>query len=262
MCIEWKSIESVLTAKIAAAGSEAFRDLASATALADYPDAPALILHLHGHDGSDTGRDQLLAALVQIAQGRSRKAAFARDILWLAMWPGLTALLRRASAWGIEDEREIVGEITLSFAETVESLDLGRCRRTAASLVRNTQRTLLDWLKTRLTERKLQQPLSNEGDRTILHEATGHSDRTALEAVEAFRAEDPDGADLILACVVEGITTREMAKRCGAEREAVKKRLHRALLRLRSVMSAEDAESAVPDRRQNPHMGMGTEERK
>lgn len=256
MCVEWKSIENVLTSKIASAGPHAFRDLAAATVLAQFADAPALIVHLHDHDGSDTGRDHLLAALVEIAKGRDRRAAFARDVLWLAMWPGLTALLRRAAAWGIEDEREIVGEITLSFAETVEHMKLDRCTRIAADLIRNTKRALGSWLRTRFAEQNHEQPLLGEGDRAFDRGTESLGDRTAMEAVETLREEDPDGAELIMACVVEGITTREAAERCGAEREAVKKRLHRALVRLRNAMSADAGESDVPDRLKNPHMSI------
>ncbi|MDX2087873.1 MAG: sigma-70 family RNA polymerase sigma factor [Kofleriaceae bacterium] len=248
MCTQWRSIESALRSKVLAAGPGGFREIAEGTALTLYQDAESLLHHLHERGGSDEERDHLLAALVAMARGRDRRAALARDVLWLAMWPGLTALLKRAEAWGVEDDRELAGEIVLRFAETIEDVDLSRCSRVAATLILNTRRGLVEMVKGRANQRAVEEPLADES----AVPASPSQVEAAAQAIAELRARDPEEAELVVACVIEGVTTREVAERSGVEREAVKKRLRRALDRMRTSMSATRESPGVPICPENP----------
>lgn len=244
MCSRWKATECALQASVDAAGARRFQELAARAApgLACFADARTLLAFLHASNGSDDERDRLLADLVTATQRRDGGSALARDILWLALWPGLTALHRRIPRWLVDTEDDVAAEVADKFTLAIDRLDLSGCSKVAATLIWNTQRQVYAGLRVSCFRRSLEQPFDEEAE----YASVAPLGAEVVNALIDLEREAGRDADLVLSCVVEGLTTREMASRCGSAREAVKKRVQRILDRLR----ADDA--VVPDRRSAP----------
>lgn len=246
MCSRWKTIEEALGVSVRTAGPGQFSELVARyePALKRFADGRALLEHLHARDGSDEERDEILGALVSAAKRGGDPAGLARDLLWLALWPGLTALLRRTAAWASEGEDEAAAEIAEKFAVAIDRLELSGCRKVAATLLWNTRRQVYAVLKVRTLWHAIEAPLEEDVD-PVAHTPAAADVVDALSDLEREAGAD---ADLLLLCLVEGLTTREAACRCGCGREAVKKRLQRITARLRHHDVAANAKSDVPDR--------------
>ena len=252
MCNEWKAIEASIRATVKAAGASRFGDLSRNTEVSVFPDAEDLLQHLRDRDSAFEERDHLLAILVKSARGRDSTAALARGLLWLALWPGLTALLGKTKAWRIDDKGDLIAEITAHFTYAIEYLDLGHCKKIAATLLWNTRRGVVETLRQRSIDRATERPFSAEAEAEAESAAMPPPTADVMDVIADLRHETPEDAEVIIACVLEGQTTREFARLHNEEREAVKKRLQRALDRVREAMSAETDESDVPNRPQNP----------
>ncbi len=222
-------------------------------------DAPTSLLDLlHGEDGDLDEKDLVLRALVELAQGRGEAADLARDLLWLGLWPGLDAIYRRHLRHFRDRPEELVSEVGARFTDAVARVDLGRIRRVAATLVRNTEREVRAGEKRAwdAAARRSELPEGDEladGDHLsharLPRRPTGVSDlglppgmdpEDQLAAIRAFVAEVVgDDADLVIGAAVYGVSQRELAERLGLTHEAARKRFQRALARLRRHVEGE-----------------------
>jgi hypothetical protein len=246
VCSQWKKIEAALNEKVGAAKREQFAALTGATPeLAPFASPQSLLAHLHARAGSDEERDRMLGALVLAARRRAATAGLARDVLWLALWPGLTALFRRTATWVSDGEDEAAAEIAEEFAIAIDRLEVAGCHRIAATLLWNTRRQVHATLRVRALWHALEAPFDEDAQAAPDRPSTVE----VVDALEDLERELGEDAQLFVACLVEGLTTREAACRCGCGREAVKKRLQRIAARLRrEVGAAADARSDVPER--------------
>jgi DNA-directed RNA polymerase specialized sigma24 family protein len=242
----WEEIGRALRKYVDSAGERGLAALAAehAPGLRVFRDAAALIEHLHARDGSDDERDRLLGELVVAAKGQGNSAQLARALLWLAFWPALTALLRRSTLWSSDDADELAADLAEKFTVVVSKCDPGVVSKVAATLLWNTRRDFWSTLKTRAHLRAMECRLDGDAE----HYASVPSAAEVVDALSDLESEIGADAELVLRCLVEGLTTREAARRCGVQREAIKKRLQRASARLRASALARRCETDVPDR--------------
>jgi hypothetical protein len=199
---------------------------ASHVALAAFANLQDLYAYLLEQSGERDGRDRVLAALVELARERDDHVVSA--LLWLALWPGLCNVYGRRIRRH-RDADEVISAIALAFTLAVYELDVGRVRRIAATLVRNTERRVADLQR-------------------APREEVGHDDVIELASNEADSPERLTegrllhgwlttqlGADgnLVFAMLAFGDTQQEAAARVGISRTVAKKRFQRAIVRLR-----------------------------
>ena len=252
MCKQWNAMECALERSVAGAAAESWKRLAAeAPELTGFDDGKALVAHLHGQNGSDAERDRILSALVHASRARSPSGNLARDLIWLALWPGLTALRHRLCGWGVEDEDELGAQITSTFADVLNRLEPTASMKVAATLLWNTRKYV---------SRALQDGVAARGMEVRLHvdalmNVSGTTDTDWTELISELVMKAGPDAELVLACVVEGLTMREAAARCQLPTDTVKKRLQRVLRRMRANVSANSARSNVPFSRKKELIG-------
>lgn len=234
-------------------------------ALAPWSDPGALVAFLTGSRDELDAKDHLLRALVRMAQGKE-SAQLGCAMLWLGLWPGLDAVYRRRRPCG-RDADELVSELGEAFLSLVDRLDLSSVRRVAATLVRSTERDLMDrrkraWAYNALVARgdiALQEgrPVRERTDLTrflankVFEGATGQPS-PALDELRAIQGwlervvgED---AELVLSVLLLDETQREAGLRLGISHDAARKRFQRALRHLRDSLESEMSQSARPSR--------------
>jgi DNA-directed RNA polymerase specialized sigma24 family protein len=228
-------------------------------ALAGFDEPKKLVAHLTSKAGDLDEKDRILGTLVTLVQRREHHEV-ASALLWLGLWPGLDAVYRRRLRHFRDQPDELVAELAEAFTALVERLDLTAVHRVAATLVRSTERDVMDHRKRRWAEvnhgleGEANEPLRDlEGgifsaswfDKASLQRwAASDHDLPSLsfdEDVAVLRAwlEPIVGADaeLLLAVLVLDETQREAGERLGLTHDAARKRFQRALGRLREHLA-------------------------
>jgi DNA-directed RNA polymerase specialized sigma24 family protein len=210
-------------------------------------DSGAASLNYFRGQGDLDDKDRLYGALVRVAQGRGHLAPLAYTLLWCGLWPGLDRVYRCHLRGFATDPEELTEAISVAFTRLVGRLDLSRVHRVAATLVRSTHREITDERKRDAREvartvggsdamaallaganqeaAKSPMPLSFVGELADL--------RTRLATVVGA------DADLALAVLVLGYGQGEVATQLGLSHAAARKRLQRALPRIRDYLRSE-----------------------
>lgn len=221
--------------------------------LARFADAQALVDYM-AHVGGDLDeKDRILTDLAFVTRAGS-SARLATALLLLGLWPGLDAAFsRRARLWN-DHSGELAAEMVVKFTDQVRRLDRQRVRRVAATLVRSTEREVV---RASIREQRRRRRISNvpieiaEG-RTVPPWAPEEIPSAAQEAaslcpsigggsleqeIAGLRAWIADfvgsDADLVIDAVVLNRSRRELGAQRGIDERAARKRLQRALVRLR-----------------------------
>jgi RNA polymerase sigma-70 factor (ECF subfamily) len=245
-------VRSVRTQQLALAFQQAKR---KKPALAKFDDPTQLVAYLTSKVGDLDDKDRILRVLVTLVQQHEHhELAFA--LLWLGLWPGLDVLYRSRLRHFKGESDELVAELSQAFTTQVQRLDLAVVTRIAATLVRSTERDVMDRRRRHLgkvhhsSKGKPNDLLFDLDDNAIgasgfdkvsfQRWATSDREMPRLsfeQDIDALRAwlvpvvgED---TDLLLSVLVWGETQREVGKRMGLASDAVHKRFQRALGRLR-----------------------------
>jgi DNA-directed RNA polymerase specialized sigma24 family protein len=244
VCSQWQEIGRALWRDVEAAGEREFVELGGrAPGLLAFDGPEGFLHHLHGRPGSDPERDRLLGEIVLASRANDGPGRLATALLWLAFWPALTALLERTIARASDDADELAADLAEKFTVVISKCDPAVVTRVAATLLWNTRRRFWDSLRSRDEVRANEVPLGEEAVRHL----SVPPEADMVDVLHDLDRELGGDADLVLGCVVEGFTTREMAGRCGIAREAIKKRLQRASARLRACDDPNRFDRGVPD---------------
>ena len=188
-------------------------------------------------EGRLDDKDQIYAALLRTVQARAPCGRLAGELAWCGLWPALDRIYRRRLRYFGEDPDELTQGIWLAFNELVQRIDLAHVRRVAATLVRSTNR---DVGKARLRPTTERAPASAEpvtsATVTVAEPARAARD-DAGEIVELRSQLAPllgADADLVIAVLALEIDQREAAARMGLTYAAARKRVQRAILRIRA----------------------------
>ena len=209
-------------------------------------------------DGDHDQKDRIYAWLVETVQAQEESATLAMALLFLGLWPALDRLYRRhlhhhpdIYRWHKkrhdDDPDKLVSEIWACFTTAVHRAELGRIRRVAVTLVKNTRRTIWDAQKRVWAEhdRSAELPADDAlpGPESRCSAGTP-SDlgvlpwMTADEEIERLRAVITEvvgaDADLVIGKEIYGVTQLEMAEQLGISHAAARKRFQRAIKRLRA----------------------------
>jgi DNA-directed RNA polymerase specialized sigma24 family protein len=212
-----------------------------------FEDAASLLAHLTSRDGDLDEKDRIYGALVRTVQARGPRSALAYALLWGGLWPGLDRVYRRRLRYFASEPEELCQELSLAFTRLVEAMNLQRVRRVAATLIRSTDREVMD------ERRRLLDELARRADddasvpsvalaATVPDRDAGPLPVSLADELAKLRARFLPiiGADtdLLLAVVVLDMDQREAAARVDLTYEAARKRLQRAMSRLRAHLQA------------------------
>ncbi len=199
----------------------------------------AAVDFLTSREGDLDEKDRVLRALVRVAQDGG-DAGLARDILWLGLWPGLDAIYRRHRRYFASELPELVSALALAFDSLVHRLDVRRGSRTAATLVWGAERDLRKTYfgaAARWSRCVLEEPLRVAELRDAEIDSATHPRRAfAIEARELeaeLRELVGRDAELVLRVLVLEECPRDAAAQVGLSHSAARKRLERAVARIR-----------------------------
>ena len=190
-------------------------------------------------------KDRMLAALVVAVQSRSEWSELATAILWLGLWPGLDGIFRRRLRHFKEEPENLVARLSAAFITLVGEVDLKQVHRMAATLVKSTERNLMDGCRREwVAEGSRQAPSENEDRTSILEKGVPRREsefgipgglsldgEVAVLRARLFPIAGVD-TDLFMVVVLEG-NQREAANSYGLSHEVVRKRVQKIRRRLR-----------------------------
>ena len=140
----WEALHAGLMRSIRESrGGAAFEDLrARREVLGRFRRAVSVVGYL-AHDGGDLDeKDRILGGLIdEVRHGVAR--GLAHSLLLLCLWPGLDAVFMRRLRLFRDRPHDLEAELVGNFTTQIRRLDLGRVRRIAATLVRNTEREVV-----------------------------------------------------------------------------------------------------------------------
>jgi RNA polymerase sigma-70 factor (ECF subfamily) len=228
--------------------------------LAPFAEPGLLVSFLRNDQGDLDQKDQILATLVTMVQ-RHEHRELASALLWLGLWRGLDAAYGRRIKHFASQPQELVAEIADVFTAHVHRISFETVKRVAATLVRNTERDVMDrrkklWAEdARIRENKAEPRAFDDfiqgteiGNVALDHWTTPRAesvlglipgmgfdyDIAALRAcLEPVVGED---AELLVAVLVLEETQREAGERLGLSHDAARKRFQRALVRVREYL--------------------------
>ena len=206
----------------------------SSEPLAHFADPAALLDTLHVGCKAPDEKNQLLVALVRVAQSGGAASDCALTLMLLALWPGLDAVRRRSIWRRIGTSDEVASEILARASEAIRGLDLRRVNWIAATILRNIER---DLIRTRQREDR-HQSLRCEADP---NEIPADGEVLSGDAIPELFHRDlarivGTDADLVIRVAIDGFSQSEVATELGLSEAATRKRYQRATRRLRDVL--------------------------
>jgi DNA-directed RNA polymerase specialized sigma24 family protein len=222
------------------------------------PGAVAAFLASKGN--SLVERDRILRCLVEEARtGNGKRIAL--GLLLLGFWPALDAIFRKRAPLFQREAPDIELEIIEQFIAQVHRIELSRVSCLGATLVRNTERDVVD---ARVRERAraakcedvtpdaLAAPSVEDeppfGSPSAFGVRVGQPDSEAIAALRRWLLSAiGSDADLIVGAVIHGKSRVDLAASLGISPAATRKRLERALDRARhAFLSEARSQTATP----------------
>ncbi len=203
------------------------------------------------------GKDQVLAALITATRAEETRR-LAHALLMLCLWPGLDAIFHRRIVFFRQDPQDLGAEIADRFTRCVHRIDLSRVTRITATLVRNTERELVDArrkesaVERRSAELPADLPERQAGDfgGSAFGMPCGRWDESSVATLRSWlsRAVGRD-ADLVIDAVLMEKSGGELASTFGLSPVAARKRLGRALARARHAYLTDGRSQQAADGR-------------
>ena len=243
----WEALRSGLMRSIESGESvAAFQTIREGTRLSSFPEPAAVVTYLVGPVGDCEAKDRILEQLVLTLKAE-QATPVVTSILVLGLWPGLDAAFNRRARLFRHQEADLAAELLQRIIAEARALDLTRVARIAATLVRNTERRVLQARLRETAVADCRQDLSacvgdvssavSSASTLSSTPTTGRSDVASVEVLRAWLG-DVVGrdADLVVEIVLLERTPTELAHLIGLPPETVRKRLQRALARARRAM--------------------------
>ena len=201
--------------------------------IGSFGDPAALLDALHVGGRAPNEKNQLLVALVRVAQSNGETADCALTLMLLALWPGLDAVRRRLIWRGIGCPDEVASDILARTTEAVCGLDLVRVNWIAATVLRNVERDMIRVRQRDLARESLSCVIEPD-DVPAEHAGCWPTAEDAHFGDDLHKLIGTDAA-LVIRVAIDGLTQAEAAADLGIPMEAARKRYQRALRRIREA---------------------------
>lgn len=210
---------------------------------------PATLLdYLHDRHGNLDEKDAVYAALVDAVQRARPWGQLAMALLWCGLSPALESIYRRRLRHFRAEPEELISAIAVAFSALIARIDCRRARRVAACLVWGTERDLMRQRRAVWAAQALIDPdasFEEASDARVSTEAAVNvlgemfAELASLQEWLMSLAGEQD-AELLVSVYILDTTQAEAAKRVGLSHDATRKRIQRALQRLRAHMARPD----------------------
>ncbi len=215
-------------------------------ALERFDDPSSLLVFLRDETSDLDEKDAIYAALIGLVQQRGACAELAMSLIWLGLWPALDGIFRRWQHLFPKAPERLLSELADALTALVESANLSRSHRVAARLVRGTKRDVVRWHRRARKEEALRAKDPAEADFGTVEPIETRPPPSRLGLKADLTDEDEVAAirerllpilgndvDLVIGAVIHDESQRRLAERLGLSYEATRKRIQRALARLR-----------------------------
>lgn len=201
------------------------------------------MVYFRDRHGDLDEKGDIYAVLVAAVQEREDWAELAAALLWLGLWPGLTRIYGRYLPFFGRRPDQLVCEIGYLFTAMVARIDLSGVTRLAATLVRNIQRDVNEYVTRRDTGRP------QDADWSLYEEKFDAGRPGIQQRALPVDASDPRAlrqwlagivgkdADLVIGAVVYEIDQSELGDILGVSHDAARKRYQRAIKKLRPYVT-------------------------
>jgi RNA polymerase sigma-70 factor (ECF subfamily) len=254
----WEELHAGLLRSIVGRGSvRSFQELQRRSAvLAPFDGPRAVVDFLVDKASGLTGRDRVLRLLVEEAKGSSARPC-ALALLLLGLWPALDSIFRKRSHLFQAQAHDIELEIIDRFIAQVLRIDLGRVSCLAATLVRNTEREVVDARVRERTRAAKCEPVRPDivaapppddepAAPSPFGVTVGESEAERLATLRRWlRAAVGPDADLIVDAVIHEKRRLDLAASLGISHAAARKRIERALDRARHALRTQTRSHAA-----------------
>lgn len=242
---EWAALHAELAREAGAASFVRRFQFARGRALTlwIFPRPQVLLEYLHRPAAPELdAKDGIYCALVNEAQ-RGPDPKLAVTLLWLGLWPGLDHFVRRHPA-SVRARAELLSTVALMFTMAIRTLNVATTNRFAATLLCNVERDVGKASRQRWT---LSAPPGFVRGDAVEPSVFGLSPGLGAEArSHALRCwlDQRLGADgaLVFRTVVAGEAQAAVGAELGLTHEVTRKRIQRALLRLRRALEEKSSE--------------------
>ena len=242
MRARWEEVRASLLSSVTTLQAEqefrAFRE--TSTAFTRFESPSALVASLNAPAGDLTEKDGIYRVLVTEAQAGGGQADLATAILWLGLWPGLDNIYRSHLRHFWPNPDDLVSALGASFTAVIARANISRIHRVAATLVWNTERSLIPELRRKWRDESVRADLPEDDllaesrelvESFLARGVTENQEIVALRARLLAVVGDRD-VDLVLS-VILGDTQKEAGARFGLSHDVARKRYERALDRIR-----------------------------
>lgn len=214
-------------------------------ALADFEQPEGLVSFLTAREGDSRAKNRLLAGLVTLVQ-MGASASFFIALLWMGLWPGLDGVYRRSLRRTERPPIEVVSLLSTSFMDLVTRVNVANGQHVAASLVRGTERDVLKAWRKEQAEQSQAAHLVGLPEADDEWEASvewpgqlappAHSFDSEVQELRTWlRALLGADADLMVSVFIREEDYAAAGASLGLSPETARKRIQRALARLREM---------------------------
>jgi hypothetical protein len=200
--------------------------------LAQFANTDALLAKLGARAISPGALDEADAILAALIGGAALPNAgeLAIELILLGLWPGLSSSFMRLGRLYEGRPNDLAADILGRFTECVRRLDVARCTRVAATLVRNTER-VVRFARMLELKRGASSVATEESDPIVDSAAEKVIDLVDLRLW--LRRTVPADGDLVFAIVASSQTCRQVAEAFGISYASARQRLVRAFAAIR-----------------------------
>lgn len=188
--------------------------------------------------GDLDAKDAIYSDLVRSARGGGPASSLAHALLWIGLWPGLSAAFSRRLWFWQDRPDDLVSEMTDAFTRLVARIDFNRVRRVVSTLVRSTERDVVRVSLLRATDEARRHRGRYDIDKLGAPER--HSDQEDAESsllADMRRVLRGKKRDQVVQALVLGTGSRLLASTLGLKPAAASQRLFRARKRLRAALA-------------------------
>src|SRR6266700_2199237 len=230
----WESLRSALMKWSESREARlAFETLRIRAALLEEYGSPAALAEVLARASDLHKKDRVLEALI-CSLDDAGACRLAQVLLLLCLWPGLDAIYRRRISFFRHDPQDLAAEIVDRFTDCVHRIDLRRVTCLTATLVRNTERVLVDARRkdaafaARAVEVTPEEPDRRDAEfrAAPFGVPCARWDATSVAGLRAWlRQAVGDDADLVIDAVLLEKSGRELAESFGMSHAAARQRL-------------------------------------
>ena len=204
--------------------------------LAPFETPAALAEHLEKLRRNPSGNDLYMSIIDVCRVGAIRHADVAGRILWLGLWPLLSWLYWRQLKFWREEENDLASEIGRCLTTVLRGTDLTRAESVALTLVRNTERDLVERRQAQIADYNWDWSSVLLPWQACMTQMDDSEPARLADAAGVLRQQLGPDFELAVAAYKNGCDYEALGREFGLVDQEIRKRIRRAWRRVRKHM--------------------------